>query len=310
MLVAVLVCMAALLLDHLVGEPRRGHPVVIFGHCATWLERRLNSTPGSGGFPKGCLATLILVLPLVSLAALIVWLLPAPWSWLLEAVGLWLVLSLRGLAEHGLTVAEALEQQDLATAREQVGRIVSRQTDQLDETGVATAATESMLENGADAVFASLFWYLVAGLPGIVLHRAVNTLDAMWGYRNGRFLYFGRCAARLDDVLNWLPARLTALGYAIVGHFRPAIECWRRQAPDWDSPNGGPVMAAGAGALGVSLGGATRYDTGLKQRPVLGAGPAASAATVHGSIRLVRRSVALWLLVMVLGALAWELVLW
>jgi adenosylcobinamide-phosphate synthase len=302
--VSVLVCLLALLFDHAFGEPPRGHPVVIFGGWAAWLERKLNriGSPKLSQF-RGGLAALLLVIPLVMLVAVASWWLPLPVVFVLDVVGLWLALSLRGLAEHGQAVAHALEKPDLELAREQVGRIVSRRTEELDETAVATAASESMLENGADAIFASLFWYLVAGLPGVVLHRAVNTLDAMWGYRNERFLHFGRFAARLDDVLNWIPARLTALSYALVGQTRLALSCWRQQAPAWDSPNGGPVMAAGAGALSVRLGGPTLYSTGLKDRPVLGSGPAASAATVHESIRLVRHGVVLWLIVMMAACL-------
>ncbi|MBS3804126.1 MAG: cobalamin biosynthesis protein [Oleiphilaceae bacterium] len=305
---SVLVCLLALALDHWFGEPRRGHPVVVFGGWATSLERKLNriGSPGLSLF-WGSLATVLLVVPLVALIAAATWWLPLPAVFALDVVGLWLALSLRGLAEHGQAVAHALEKPDLELARAQVGRIVSRRTHELDETAVATAASESMLENGADAIFASLFWYLVAGLPGVVLHRAVNTLDAMWGYRNERFLYFGRFAARLDDVLNWMPARLTAISYALVGNTRLALHCWRRQAPGWDSPNGGPVMAAGAGALSVSLGGPALYGTGAKERPVLGAGPAASAASIHDAIRLVRSSVVVWLIVMIAVSLSFTL---
>lgn len=298
-----LVCAAALLLDHCLGEPRRWHPVVGFGNLAAGVERRLNRGTRHG-IGRGLLAVLLLAVPLTLLAWLVVRLAPLWLVPVLEAVGLWLALSLRGLREHGLAVAEPLERQDLSEARGAVGAIVSRNAERLDEPGIAKAATESMLENGADAVFASLFWFLVAGLPGVVLHRMVNTLDAMWGYRNERFLTFGRVAARLDDVMNWVPARLTALTYAVLGDTRQALRCWQTQARAWDSPNAGPVMAAGAGTLDVILGGAAPYGDRIRRRPVLGAGKAATAGAVRAALTLVTRGAWLWVALAILAALA------
>lgn len=308
--VPMIACIAAVLLDHLVGEPRRWHPLVGFGNLVVRMERLLNRQPDqpARSFRAGGLGVLILCVPFVGLAlAAEVWL--EGWTLLVtQVVVLALAVSLRGLAEHGRAVGEPLARGDMEEARRRVGYIVSRDAAALDEQGVAAAASESMLENGADAVFASLFWFLVAGLPGVVLHRLVNTLDAMWGYRNARFEYFGRCAARLDDLMNWVPARLTALTYALLGNTRLALRCWRRQAPSWDSPNAGPVMAAGAGALGVTLGGPAPYASGVKQRPVLGAGGKPGPGTVEQAIRLVQLGVALWFITLILaGLLGWLL---
>lgn len=308
--VPMIACIAAVLLDHLVGEPRRWHPLVGFGNLVVRMERLLNRQPDqpARSFRAGGLGVLILCVPFVGLAlAAEVWL--EGWTLLVtQVVVLALAVSLRGLAEHGRAVGEPLASGDMEEARRRVGYIVSRDAAALDEQGVAAAASESMLENGADAVFASLFWFLVAGLPGVVLHRLVNTLDAMWGYRNARFEYFGRCAARLDDLMNWVPARLTALTYALLGNTRLALHCWRRQAPSWDSPNAGPVMAAGAGALGVTLGGPAPYASGVKQRPVLGAGGKPGPGTVEQAIRLVQLGVALWFITLILaGLLGWLL---
>jgi adenosylcobinamide-phosphate synthase len=151
-----------------------------------------------------------------------------------------------------------------------------------------------LLENGNDAVFGTLFWFIVAGAPGAVLFRLANTLDAMWGYRTPRFLAFGCVAARIDDVLNWIPARLTALSYALLGNTRLAWRCWRSQAPAWSSPNAGPVMSAGAGALGLALGGAACYDGVVEDRPPLGTGRVATASDIGRAWRLVAGTTALW----------------
>ncbi len=284
--------LVALLLDAILGEPRRAHPLVAVGRWAAWLEERGNRHGGS--VVAGGIALLCVILPVMLMVVLLLAWLPGWASWCFQVLGLWLVMGGRSLIEHGRAVEQPLVAGDLHTAREQVARMVSRDCEALDEEGVAKAATESLLENGADAVFASLFWFLVAGLPGAVLHRLVNTLDAMWGYRTPRFERFGKVAARLDDLLGWLPARLTALSYALCGHFSDAMACWWRQAPSCDSPNAGPVMAAGAGALQVRLGGATRYHGEWKDKPVLGCGQQASAHSIDAAIRLVRRSVGLW----------------
>ncbi|HRL92417.1 MAG TPA: adenosylcobinamide-phosphate synthase CbiB [Pseudomonas sp.] len=291
----VLAVLAAVTLDVALGEPRRWHPLVGFGALVQRIERALNPA-GSGDRAQGVLAWCLAVLPLTLLAGLLAQL---PYiGWLISVLVLYLAIGLRSLAEHAEPIADALEAGDLPRAREQVGRIVSRDTRDLDEEDVARAASESMLENGSDAVFAALFWFVVAGAPGVVLYRLSNTLDAMWGYRTPRFLKFGWAAARLDDVLNYLPARLVALTYALCGQTALARRCWRAQAPTWDSPNAGPVMAAGAGALGLALGGAAVYHDELHQRPSLGEGAAPVAADIRRALQLVQSGVAVWLVLL------------
>jgi len=293
MMLFVIVCLAAILLDRLAGEPRRWHPLVGLGWCIDRLEAHFNPD-GKGDVAAGALAVVLLLIPFIGGSILLSFLPLIPWV-IVSAVLLWLCIGYRSLAEHGMAVYRPLVAGDRAGARERVGMMVSRDTRELDEAGIATATTESLLENGADAVFASLFWFLVAGLPGLILHRVVNTLDAMWGYRSARFNRFGRVAARLDDVLNWIPARLTALGYALAGQTRLALRCWRTQAREWDSPNAGPVMAAAAGALGIELGGGAPYHEGWRERPVLGRGSAATATTIPEAVALIRRSLMLWM---------------
>lgn len=285
----------ALLLDRLLGEPRRWHPLVGFGNLASALERRLNHqhAPLIARL-LGLLAWLVLLLPAWALAF---WLTQLAYGWLLDIVLLYFAIGARSLKEHALRIYHALAQQDLPAARQAVGMIVSRDTAELDERGIAAAGVESVLENGNDAIFGAIFWFVLLGGSGALLFRLTNTLDAMWGYRSPRFLYFGWAAARLDDLLNLIPARLTALSYALCGHVRSGFSCWRQQARLWYSPNAGPVMAAGAGALQVTLGGKARYHGQDKVRPTLGTGPAASAASLHAAVRMVDRSIVLWCLV-------------
>lgn len=291
---------AALVLDTLLGEPRRFHPLTGFGRLATWLEARLN-TAGRGQRRHGVAALALLVLPGVALAG---------WLQQQAAVGaafsvvvLYAAIGLKSLHRHAEPVAAALARNDLDAARAGVSMMVSRDTTALDTEGVARATVESVLENGNDAVFGALFWFVVAGAAGALGYRLVNTLDAMWGYKTPRYLQFGWAAARLDDVLNFIPARLTALSYALLGRTRSALACWRAQAAAWDSPNAGPVMAAGAGALEVRLGGAAVYHGRTEVRPPLGQGAAPQGSDIARALGLVRRGAGLWLALLVVASL-------
>jgi len=297
--------LAAVLIDAWLGEPSRAHPLVGFGRLARWLEARLYADRRG----SGVCAWLLTVMPLVLLAwGAEAWLgrLSAWVASLFNVLVLYAVIGLRSLGDHAMPVASALRDGDMARARQAVARMVSRDTQVLDEHQVAAAATESVLENGNDAVFGALFWFAVLGAPGALLYRLANTLDAMWGYRTARYENFGWAAARIDDGLNVVPARLTALSYTLLGQTRRAWRCWRTQAKLWDSPNAGPVMAAGAGALGVQLGGAAPYDGVWEARPDLGEGDPPDANVIARSLALVRRSVLLWLVVAFLyGSLAY-----
>ncbi|HEX6735429.1 MAG TPA: adenosylcobinamide-phosphate synthase CbiB [Azonexus sp.] len=287
-----LAALTAVLVDRLLGEVRRFHPLVGFGRLAAWLEHKLNHRT----IPVGLLAWLLAVGPWVALAC---WLRPlAPFA--VDTVLLYFALGAQSLGEHAEAVARPLAAGHLDEARQRVGWMVSRETSALDESGVAKAGVESVLENGNDAVFGALFWFALLGGPGALLFRLANTLDAMWGYRTERYNLFGRIAARLDDALNWLPARLTALTYALLGRTKNALACWRAQAPAWDSPNAGPVMAAGAGSLGVELGGAAIYHGREEIRPPLGAGRPPQAADLGRAVALVRHGLWLWLAVLFL----------
>ncbi len=306
-MITALQILAALLLDRLLGEPRRWHPLVGFGRLAGWLEARLYGTaePVSAWRRlRGALAWGLAVVPPVAVTAMTGWL-PAPVGIPLGIVVLYLAIGARSLAEHARAVEAALARQDLDAARTRTAYLVSRETGRLDAPDLRRATIESVLENGNDAVFGALFWFLVAGPAGAVLYRLANTLDAMWGYRNTRYRDFGSFAARMDDVLNWLPARLTALAYGLAGRTTDALRCWRTQATAWHGINPGVVMAAGAGALGMRLGGAAVYHGRERRRPTLGADDVPlDAHAIERSLRLLHRALGLWMLVILAGGFA------
>jgi adenosylcobinamide-phosphate synthase len=315
----------ALIADRLLGEVSRWHPLVGFGRAATWLEQRarqsvrLSSDPTEAetdiesatqlrrlGALCWCLLVIVPTLVLWIGLWLLLWFFPgslgATSAAFLGIIVLYFCIGGRSLAEHAHAVAGPLLCGDLQGARAQLARIVSRDTAHLDAESVTRATVESVLENGSDALLAPIFWFAVAGAPGVLCYRLSNTLDAMWGYRNARYLHFGRAAARIDDVLNWLPARCCALSYTLVGNRQAALRCWRTQAAQCDSPNAGPVMAAGAGALGIVLGGAASYDNEMHWRPTLGEGRAVEPRDIARALGLLRLATGLW----VVAILAWE----
>lgn len=289
---------AAVLLDWILGEPRRWHPLVGFGQTVSFVEQRLYAPSRLRGV---CGVALLTILPSLLLGWLRTRSSPAI-TMILDVSVLYFALGHRSLHEHARPVAAAIADGDEDRARELAARMVSRDSAAIEP---AAATTESVLENGNDGVFGALFWFALLGAPGALLFRLANTLDAMWGYRNLRFEQFGWAAARFDDLLNWPAARLTALSYALLGNTRAALQCWRRQAPLWDSPNAGPVMAAGAGALGIELGGAARYQGQWHRRPILGSGRKAEARDIERALSLVRRSVLLW--IAMTGVVVWVL---
>ena len=306
-LLAVLTVLGVLV-DLLLGEARRWHPLAGFGSLAIRLERCMNH--GRWRVLKGMFAWLLMVIPPVLCCTGLIRLSETGSIWLAPAIHvslLYFSLGLRSLHDHLIPVAEALQRGDLNQARALTARVVSRDTADADAPALAKAGVESLLENGNDAVFGTLFWFMVAGGPGALLYRFANTLDAMWGYRTQRYDRFGKVSARLDDALNWLPARLTALSYAVLGQSRNAFHCWRTQAPGWSSPNAGPVMAAGAGALRLRLGGAAVYGGVVEPRPTLGNGPAAGSADITRAWRLVAQASALWCAVILGAGLCWWL---
>lgn len=273
-----------LLLDRLVGDPdwlwrRLPHPVVLIGNLIWSLDRRLNREALSEAARRrrGVLAITLLVTGALVSGGLLAALFAAagPLGLLLEAVVLAIFLAQKSLIDHVRAVADALDRQGLAAGRRAVAMIVGRDPEQLDAAGVSRAAIESLAENASDGIVAPLLWYLLLGLPGLLAYKVINTADSMIGHMSERHRAFGWASARLDDLVNWPAARLTALLFALAAGLRGRARIgavWavtRRDAPSHRSPNAGWPEAAMAAALGLSLGGPRRYGELMVDAPML-----------------------------------------
>ena len=266
-------------LDLLVGDPRSWpHPVRWIGALAAAVEGECRRRLGAG-IGAGAVAVAVVLGVVAGVTALSLSLAAAFSPWAASAVGVYLLytaIAVRDLAVHGQRVHRALAAGDLAAARRAVAMIVGRETAHLDAAGVARACVESVAENIVDGVTAPLFWGALLGPVGAVAYKAVNTMDSMFGYKNERYLLFGRVAARVDDAANWLPARLTALAVVAAAALLPGMDAavawriWRRDHGNHASPNSGHSEAAVAGALGVRLGGESRYFGRPVVKPTIG----------------------------------------
>jgi len=246
----------ALVLDAVLGEPswlwrRVPHPAVLMGRTLAWAEARLNR----GTMRRGCGVAMVAAL---GVGALILGAIVQELGWAVEVLVLAVLLAHRSLVDHVGAVADSLRF-SLGDARLMVARIVSRETKAMDRPAVSRAALESAMENLSDGVVAPAFWFLVGGLPGVVFYKLVNTADSMVGYRTPRYEAFGWASARLDDLLNWVPARLTALMIAGVGGRLREWPAITSDARRHRSPNAGWPEAAAARVLGVALAGPRAY---------------------------------------------------
>jgi adenosylcobinamide-phosphate synthase len=276
---------AALAIDRALGElslPGRLHPVALFGTAMTALERRVyddRSAPGA-----------LLAVAGVGLAGAAGAAVGSP------VVGGYVSTAGRGLHTAALRVAAALNAGDATTARGLLPSLVGRDPNALDEAGIARAAVESVAENTTDAIVAPALWTAAAGSVGAFVHRAGDTLDSMVGYRDDRYRRFGLAAARLDDALAWVPARVTAVLVVLARprHARAIARAVRRDAPCHPSPNAGVAEAAFAAALGLRLGGVNRYGDVVESRPILGTGRAPVPYDITAAVKLSRHVT--WLL--------------
>jgi adenosylcobinamide-phosphate synthase len=255
-------------LDALVGDPRRGHPVAGFGRFAGAVERRLYAPSRRSGV---AFVAVTVGAPVLAAAAVARMTRDRPLARAaVTAAATWAVLGGTSLRREATALADALERGDLEAARARLPNLCGRDPAHLDEQEIARASVESVAENTSDAVVGPLVWGAIAGLPGLVGYRAVNTLDAMVGHRSERYQAFGWAAARLDDAANLVPARLTAL-LTVLAAKRPrqAAAAWWRDGHRHPSPNAGQCEAAFAGALGIRLGGRNTYAGRVEDRPHL-----------------------------------------
>jgi adenosylcobinamide-phosphate synthase len=290
------------LADLAFGDPRRGHPVAGFGAAAAALERRSYRDSRAAGAAH----TAVLLGALAALGVVAERLARGPVTRvLIIAAATYVVLGGTSLARTGSDMADRLERDDIDGARALLPSLCGRDPSALDADGLARAALESVAENTSDAQVAPILWGAIAGVPGLLVYRGANTLDAMIGHRSPRYEKFGWAAARFDDALNLAGARLAGV-CVVAASGRPAAwRAWRVDAHKHPSPNAGVVEAAFAGALGVRLGGPTRYAHRLEMRPTLGQGPAPTTADLRRGVQLSRRVQALAAVVAVaLAALA------
>ncbi|WP_231295692.1 adenosylcobinamide-phosphate synthase CbiB [Colwellia sp. PAMC 21821] len=293
----------ALILDKFLGEAKHFHYLVGFGYLANKLEAKFNPTDLHSSVIKtrllGISAWGLLVLPLPIIYFYLLNDLTWYWQVLLDAYVLYLCLGLNSLYQHALQIYRPLKSGDLDSARHFTGYIVSRETSALTEQEMSRATVESMLENGHDAVIASLIYYVMGGAPLVILHRFANTLDAMWGYKTSRYQHFGYASARLDDLLGFISGKCCVLLYALQGlargRFRQAILNALQQGNKYKSHNGGWVMAAGATVLGIKLGGSALYHGKVINSVTLGSGQEVTADDIPKSLRIVSRASLLFL---------------
>ena len=263
-------------LDALLGDPRRGHPVAAFGRAAGALEARDYADSRRRGTAHAAACVLAVAAPAAILHRRTRG--RPPWQAAAAALAVWAVTGARSLHHEAERARLSLHRHDLASAREVLPSLCGRDPARLDAAEVTRAVIESVAENTSDAVVAPLLWGAVAGIPGLVAYRAVNTLDAMVGHRSARYLRFGWASARLDDVANWIPARVTATLTAACAplvaktNFVKVLRVVHRDGGRHPSPNAGRCEAAFAAALGVRLGGTNVYGGVAEARPELGEG--------------------------------------
>lgn len=277
-----LIPIAALVIDTIYGDPRSDwHPVVLIGKLISFYENKLYPEPKTSNgnmFLRGMVTVLLVLLTVGLIAGLLVWLSVKGGILFYAAMGaviLYFTITPRALCRDGMEIYHLLKAGDIVAARKRLSWIVGRDTENLDESDIARGTVETIAENTTDGIISPLFWFLLFGPVGAMVYRAGNTMDSMLGYKNDRYLYFGRFAARLDDVLNYIPARITFLLFVASAailklDWKNAKKIGLRDAPKHPSPNGGYAEATVAGAMHVRLGGYNYYEGKPEFREYMG----------------------------------------
>ena len=274
--------LAALVVDTVYGDPRSNyHPVVLIGNLISFYENKLYpkvKTSNGNMFFRGMIVVLLVLLTVGLLTGFLVWLGNQAGILLYAALAtviLYFTMTPRALARDGLEIYHLLKDGDIVTARKRLSWIVGRDTENLEEGDIARGTIETVAENTTDGIISPLFYFLLFGPVGAMVYRAGNTMDSMLGYKNDRYLFFGRFAARLDDVLNYIPARITFLLFVVAAYLlqldgKNATKIGLRDAPKHPSPNGGYAEATVAGAMHVQLGGYNYYEGKPEFREYMG----------------------------------------
>ena len=277
-----LAILTGFVVDSILGDPAGlPHPICLIGRCIAFCEKALRKRfpqTSRGAFAAGCAMTVFIVLLSGAVPFCILYFCLFVNVWLyfgVCCVMCWQIFAARCLEKEAKKVLACLEREDLAAAKKQVGMLVGRNTEDLTETQVIKAAVETVAENTSDGVIAPLFWMMLGGPVAGFVYKAINTMDSMVGYKNEQYLHFGRCAAKLDDAANYIPARLSALGMitaaALTGFDgRNAARIWKRDRRKLSSPNSAQTESVCAGALHIQLGGSVRYFGKLYDKPFLG----------------------------------------
>lgn len=277
-----LIPIAALVIDTIYGDPRSDwHPVVLIGKLISFYENKLYPEPKTSNgnmFLRGMVTVLLVLLTVGIITGLLVWLSVKGGILFYAAMGaviLYFTITPRALCRDGMEIYHLLKAGDIVAARKRLSWIVGRDTENLDESDIARGTVETIAENTTDGIISPLFWFLLFGPVGAMVYRAGNTMDSMLGYKNDRYLYFGRFVARLDDVLNYIPARITFLLFVASAailklDWKNAKKIGLRDAPKHPSPNGGYAEATVAGAMHVRLGGYNYYEGKPEFREYMG----------------------------------------